>query len=81
MKEILNEWKNFLHESRTVYYTIDPKNPPSIKEVAKKWQENGEKADEEERQPDGRYYHAKYSVNEIEPVSYTHLMLPTILLV
>ena len=66
MKEILNEWKNFLNESKT-YYVIDPKDPPSIKEVIKKWQENEEKAEEEEKQPDGRYYHARYSVNEIQP--------------
>lgn len=66
MKEILNEWKRYLVESNG-YYEIDPQDPPSIREVLKRWATEGERAYDEEKQPDGRYYHAKYLMTEIEP--------------
>lgn len=66
MKEMLNEWKKYITESQG-YYEIDPQNPPSIREVLRRWASENQKAYEDEKQPDGRYYHARYFMTEIEP--------------
>jgi hypothetical protein len=67
MDNFFKEWNQYLINESKRYYEIDPKDPPSIRQVLKRWATEGERAYDEEKQPDGRYYHAKYLMTDIEP--------------
>ena len=66
----MKKWKKFLPESRDrEYYTIDPKNPPPIRDVLEDWMD-GKKAYDAGSLITGHdlSYHGFYSVEELWPI-------------